>query len=48
MSAEKKELDEQHPNEETGYNVTAAPVSSGDSSVLEGLDGLPPITPPGA
>lgn len=44
---EKKELIEGNPNEETGYVITKAPNSSADSSILEGLTGLPPIAPPG-
>lgn len=48
----KKELDAEHKMEreqmnETGYTITAAPVSSDDASFLDDLDGLPPIAPPG-
>ncbi len=44
---EKKDLVEGNPNE-VGFVETKAPVSSGDASQLEGLEGLPPIAPPGA
>ena len=44
---EKNNLIEGNPNEETGYVITKAPNSSADSSILEGLAGLPSFAPPG-